>query len=49
VNVATHLRRAGGTEPRRELYPELHRREGDEEGQEELKREREEEVQWKLA
>jgi hypothetical protein len=33
VNVATHLRRAGETEPRRELYPEPHRREGDEEGQ----------------
>ena len=33
MNVATHLRRAGGTEPRRELYPEPHRREGDKEGQ----------------
>jgi hypothetical protein len=32
-SVATHLRRAIGTEPRRELYPERHRREGDEEGQ----------------
>jgi hypothetical protein len=28
-----HLRRAGGIETRRELYPEPHRREGDEEGQ----------------
>jgi hypothetical protein len=29
----THLRRVVGTEPRRELYQEQHRREGDEEGQ----------------
>jgi hypothetical protein len=29
----THLRRAVGTEPRRELYQEQHRRKGDEEDQ----------------